>query len=118
MHRIRIKLYSLPLLKLNSFDKTSTSDLIIVCTNFTAMVLVIGHHKLFKTVTIHGNEKENLLFLPLFLANKCLDTINRGNILHTTNLSRAKVPSYFKDQSVPINSHSYTSHIAANTFNG
>ena len=38
-----------------------------------------------------------------------------GNILHHKSV-RAKVPSYFKDQSVPIISYPYTSRIALTIF--
>jgi hypothetical protein len=78
--------------------------------------LDIGQHRLFKQVTMRGNEHENRNFLPLFFANKGLDAINLGNILHHKSV-KAMVPPYFKDHSVPIISYSYTSPIASNIFN-
>ena len=52
----------------------------------------------------------------VFFANKGLDAINLGNILHNKYV-RAMVPHDFKDQSVPIISYTYTSHISTKTFN-
>jgi hypothetical protein len=59
---------------------------------------------------------ENRNFLPLFFANKGLDAINLGNILHHKSV-KAMVPPYFKDHSVPIISYSYTQHFFVNGFN-
>jgi hypothetical protein len=53
---------------------------------------------------MRGNEPENRNFLPLFFANKGLDAINLGNILHHKSV-KAMVPPYFKDHSVPIISY-------------
>jgi hypothetical protein len=41
-------------------------------------------------------EKENIPFIPLFFANKGLDAINIGNILHYKAV-KAMVPPYFRD---------------------
>jgi hypothetical protein len=51
---------------------------------------------IFNPVTIRGNEKENIPFIPLFFANKGLDAINIGNILHYKAV-KAMVPPYFRD---------------------
>jgi hypothetical protein len=74
-------------------------------------LLDIGQHSLFKPLTIRGNEKENRSF-----ANKALNAINLDNILHHKSV-KAMVPPYFKDQSVPIISYSYSSSIAPKIFN-
>ena len=42
-----------------------------------------------------------------------LDAINLGNILYDKSV-KSKIPSYFKDQSVPIISYTYTTPIATN----
>jgi hypothetical protein len=44
-------------------------------------------------------------------ANKALDAINLDNIVHHKSV-KAMVPPYFKDQSLPIISYSYSSSIA------
>jgi hypothetical protein len=59
------------------------------------------HHLFIESMTMRGNEPENRNFLPLFFANKGLDAINLGNILHHKSV-KAMVPPYFKDHSVPI----------------
>ena len=56
------------------------------------------------------------LFLKLSFANKGLDGIYLGNILHHQSV-KFKIPSYFKDQSVPIISYDYTIPIATKIFN-
>jgi hypothetical protein len=57
----------------------------------------------------------NLLVLrkmKLSFANKGLDAINLGNILHHKSL-KPNTPPYIKDQSVPIISYVYTKPIAS-----
>jgi len=58
----------------------------------------------------------NTNFLKLSFANKDLDGINLGNILNHKSV-KSKIPSYFKDQSVPIISYAYTIPIATKIFN-
>jgi len=82
----------------------------------TSVILDIGRLRLFKPVEIHMTEQEKRSFLPLFFANKGLDAINLGNILHHKSVT-SKVPPYFKDKSVPIISYTYTSPIASKIFN-
>jgi hypothetical protein len=55
-------------------------------------------------------------FLKLSFANKGLDGINLGNILHHKSV-KSKIPPYFKDQTVPIISYVYTRPIASKKFN-
>ena len=85
MHHIRTKLYSLPLSQLHSLYttglKTSTTDLYSTLCKHIDIILDIGQHRHFKSVTILGNKKENMPFLQLFSANKGLDIMNLGNIL-------------------------------------
>ena len=81
-----------------------------------SIILDIAHHRLFKPVSITGNEEEKRSFLKLNFANKGLDAINLSNILHSKNV-RSKVPPYFKDQTVPLISYTYTKPIATKIFN-
>jgi len=115
VHYIRTKLYSVTLSKLHSLYttclKTSTTDPYSTLYKLTTIILDIGQHRLFKPVTIGGNEWENILFLPLVFANKGLAVNNLGNIIHNKSV-KAKVIPYFKDQYIPIISHSYASPIA------
>ena len=114
MHHIRTKQYSLPLSKLNSIYitciKSSTTDSYSTLYKLTAFILDISQCSVFKPMTIRENEKENQPLIPLFFANKGLEAIYLGNILHHKSV-RAMSPPYFKDQSRPIFSHIYTSHI-------
>jgi hypothetical protein len=49
-----------------------------------------------------GNlEIDKRSFLKLSFANKGIDGINLGNILHHKSV-KSKIPPYLKDQSVPI----------------
>ena len=73
----------------------------------TVIVLDIADHRLFKPVGIKKNEIDKRSFLKLSLANKDLDGINLGKILHRKSV-KSKIPPYFKDQSVPIISYAYT----------
>ena len=82
----------------------------------TAIVLDIAGHRLFKPVDIKKDEIDKRSFLKLSFANKGLDGINLGNILHHKSV-KSKIPPYFKDQSVPIISYVYTRPIASKMFN-
>ena len=75
---------------------------------FTAIILDIARHKLFKPVGIKRDEIDQRSFLKLSFANKGRDAINLGNILHHKS-EKYKIPPYFREQSVPI--ISYTSLI-------
>jgi hypothetical protein len=82
----------------------------------TAIVLDIAGHRLFKHVSIKKVEIDKRSFRKLSFANKGLDGINLGNILHHNSV-KSKIPPYFKDQSVPIISYVYTRPIASKVFN-
>jgi len=120
IHHIRSKLFTLPLSKLHALYN---SCLVNNVTNsnsneykLTAIVLDIAGHRLFKPVGIKKDEIDKRSFLKLSFANKGLDDINLGNILHHTSV-KSKIPTYFKDQSVPIISYVYTRPIASTNFN-
>ena len=82
----------------------------------TAIVLDIAGHILFKPVGIKKDEIDKCFFLKLLFANKGLDGINLGNILHH-KLVKSKIPPYFKDQSIPIILYAYTIPIATKICN-
>jgi hypothetical protein len=75
--------------------------------------LDIAGHRLFKPVGIKKDEIDKRSFLKLSFANKGLDGINLGNILHHKSV-KSNIPPYFKDQSVPIISYVYSRSIASN----
>ena len=76
----------------------------------------IAGHRLFKPVGIKKDEIDKLSFLKLSFANKGLDGINFGNILHHKSV-KSKIPPYLKDQSMPIISYVYTRPIASKKYN-
>lgn len=65
---------------------------------------------------IHTNGKGKSILSPTFFANKGLDAINLGNIIHNKSV-RAMIPPYFKNQYVPIISYCYILPIAPKVFN-
>jgi hypothetical protein len=69
--------------------------------------LDIAGHRLFKPVGIKKDEIDKRSFLKLSFANKGLDGINLGNILHHKSV-KSKISTYFKNQSVPIISYACT----------
>ena len=84
IHHIRTKLFSLPLSKLHSIykdclDKTVT-DSNTPLYKLVAIVLDIGHNRLFKAAQIHQVPQESRPFLSLPFVNKGIDAINLGNI--------------------------------------
>ena len=120
MHHIRSKLFALPLLKLHALYN---SCLVNNVTNpnsneykLTAMVLDIASHRLFIPVVIKKDEIDKRSFLRLSFANKGLDDITLGNILHHKSV-KSKIPPDFKDRSVPIISYAYTRPIVSTFFN-
>jgi hypothetical protein len=120
MHHIRSKLFSLPLSKLHALNN---SYLVNNVTNpnsneykLTAMVLDIAGHRFFKPIGIQKDEIDKHYFLKLLFANKGLDGINLGNILHHKSV-KSKIPPYFEEQSVRIISHAYTRPIPSKLFN-
>ena len=106
-----MKLFSLPLSKLHSLYNSCLENHVTNPNSneykLTAIVLDIGSHRLFKPVGIKKDEMDKRFFLKLSFANKGLDGINLGNILHH-KLVKCKIPPYFKDQSIPIISYAYT----------
>ena len=77
-----------------------------------AIALDISGHRRFKPVGIKKDEIDKRFFLRLSFANKGIDATNLCKILLHKSV-KSKIPPYFKDQSVPIISYSYTIPIAA-----
>jgi len=75
----------------------------------------IAGHRFFKSVGIKKDEIDTRSFLQLSFANKGIDAINLGNILHHKSV-KSKILTYFKNQSVPIISYTYTTPIATKLF--
>ena len=120
LHHIRTKLYSVPLKTLHSLYKeclqSSVTDPSSTLYRLVAIILDIGKHRLFKPVNTHKDEEEPRSFLSLLFANKGIDAINLGNILHHKSVT-SKIPPYFKNKSIPIISYTYTTPITPRIFN-
>jgi hypothetical protein len=108
MHHICSKLFSLPISKLHALYNSCLENHVTIPNsneyNLTSIVLDIAGHILFNPVGIAKDEIHKHFVLKLSCANKGLDGINLGNILHHKSV-KSKIPSYFKDQSVPIISY-------------
>ena len=83
--------------------------------NVTAIVLNIVSHRLFRPVGIKKDERDKHSFLKLPFADKGINVNKLGNILYYKSVD-SEVPQYFKDQSIPIISYTYTTPIAAKIF--
>jgi hypothetical protein len=120
MHHISSKLFSLSLSKLHALYKSCLVNHDINPNSneyeLTAIVLDIAGHRLFTPVGIKKDEIDKRSFLKLSHANKGLDGINLGKILHHKSV-KSKIPPYVKDQSVPIISYTYAIPIPSNIFN-
>ena len=120
IHHIRSKLYSLPLSRLHSLlkacDECQVTDSRSAKYKILALVMDIASHRLFRPVCEHSEELEKRSFLNLKFINKGIDAINISNILHHKRVKN-NIPPYFKDQSSPIISYTYTIPVASKIFN-
>ena len=120
IHHIRTKLYSLPRSKLHCLYNYCLNGVFTNCNSnhykLSAIILDIAYHRLFSPVTTRHEVAESRSFLKLSFSNKGLDAIHLSNILHHKSV-KSKIPPYFKDQSVPIISYTYTTPIASKVFN-
>ena len=121
VHHIRTKLYSLPLSKLHVLLEETKSHNTLNSNSLesrvASIVIDISYHRLFKptkTNLIENTDKRN--FMHIHFANKGLDAINLSNIFHQKSIQE-KIPPYFKQQSAPIISYSYTSTVSSKIFN-
>ena len=79
--------------------------------------LDVAKFRLYKPVqTVSLEETPTRDFLKLDFRNKGLDTVNISNILNHKKVT-STIPAYFKNQSPPIISYSYSSPIAPKIFN-
>ena len=72
--------------------------------------------RLFKPVRSEPLHDNNRKYLHIPFANKGIDAINISNILNRKEVVK-EIPPYFKNQSVPIVSYSYTNSIGRKIFN-
>jgi hypothetical protein len=75
-----------------------------------AIVLDISGHRFVKPVGTKQDEIEKRSFLKLSFANKGLDPINLGNVIHHKSV-KYKIPLHFIDQSIRL----YHTHLQQNT---
>ena len=119
LHHSRTKLYQLPITKLSSLQKEVVNTKIYVQNSpeykLVAIVLDVAKFRLYKPVqTVSPEETRD--FLKLDFRNKGLDAVNISNILNHKKVT-STMPAYFKNQSPPIISYSYSSPIATKIFN-
>ena len=81
-----------------------------------SIIIDIAKCRLFKPVnsSLFNDSSERCLLLKF--TNNGIDAINNNNILHNKNVRRT-IPPYFKYQSNPKISYTYTSSIASKLFN-
>ena len=121
MHHIHSNLFSLPFSKLHALYnyvwKTTLLIRIQMNKSLQQSYFDIARHRLFKLVDIMKDDIDKRSIRKLSLTNKTIDAITLCNILHHKSV-KSKIPPYFKDQSLPIISYNYTTHIATKICNG
>ena len=84
---------------------------------FLLLLHVLSFIRLYKPVqTVSPEETPTRDFLKLDFRNKGLDAVSISNILNHKKVT-STIPAYFKNQSPPIISYSYSSPIAPKIFN-
>ena len=121
IHHIRTKLYSLPLSKLHTLLEETNSHHSLnsnaLESRVASIITDIAYHRLYKpakTNLLDNVDKRN--FMHIHFANKGLDAINLPNVFHQKSIQE-NIPPYFKQQSSPIISYTYTSTISSRIFN-
>ena len=76
----------------------------------SSIICDVASFRLFKPVRSEPLHDNNRKFLHIPFANKGIDAINISNILNRKEVVK-EIPPYFKNQSVPIVSYSYTNSI-------
>ena len=120
IHHIRTILFSLPvnyLKDLRDFglDKGGV-DPFSPKYRLSSIICDVASFRLFKPVRSEPLHDNNRKFLHIPFANKGIDAINISNILNKKEVIK-EIPPYFKNQSVPIVSYSYTNSIGRKIFN-
>ena len=90
---------------------------ILLNIKLVAIILDVAKFRLYQPVqTVSPEETTTRDFLKLDFRNKGLDAVNISNILNHNKVT-SNIPAYFKNQSPPIISYSYSSPIAPKIFN-
>ena len=121
LHHIRTKLYQLPVTKLRSLQKEVVDTKTYVQNSpeykLVAIILDVAKFRLYKPVqTVSPEETPTRDFLKFDFRNKGLDAVNISNILNHMKVI-STIPAYFKNQSPPFISYSYSSPTAPKIFN-
>ena len=118
IHHIRTELYAISNVKLRKLQNECLDS---AFTNqfsseyqLSSIILDIAHKRLDKPP--QNLENKNRSFLKLKFANKGINSINIGSILHHKTVC-SKIPPYFKDCQTPTISYTYTRSIAPEIFN-
>ena len=82
----------------------------------SSIICDVASFRLFKPVRSEPLHENNRKFLHIPFANKGIDANNISNILNRKEVVK-EIPPYFKNQSVPIVSYSYTNSIGRKSFN-
>ena len=82
----------------------------------SSIICDVASFRLFKPVRSEPLHDSNRKFLHIPFTNKGIDAINISNILNRKEVVK-EIPPYFKHQSVPIVSYSYTNNIGRKMFN-
>ena len=107
-----LRLLIIPLV---SFDKGGV-DPFSPKYRLSSIICDVASFRLFKPVRSEPLHDNNRKFLHIPFANKGIDAINISNILNRKEVVK-EIPPYFKNQSVPIVSYSYTNSIGRKIFN-
>ena len=120
LHHIRTSLFALSfrdLRKLQTYALgLSVTDPNTIQYRLVSIIADIAAYRLYKPVTVGPMTDENRHFMHIPFANKGIDAINVSNILHNKKVTTT-IPSYFKNQAVPILSYKYTKTISSKIFN-
>ena len=120
IHHIRTKLFSIPLASLqrlyNRCLNTHNFDTSSLEYKLNSIILDIANCRMFKPVNSDIPSESPRKFLNMKFANKGIDAINIGNILNHRDVVK-NIPPYFKCQTTPKISYTYTNSIASKIFN-
>ena len=120
IHHIRSKLLSIPLAYLqrlyNRCLNTHNFDTSSLEYKLNSIILDIANCRMFKPVNSDIPNESPRKFLNTKFANKGIDAINIENILNHRDIVK-NIPSYFKYQTTPKISYTYTNSIASKMFN-
>ena len=120
VHYIRTNLFSLPVTLLKDLRDFALdeggADPFSTKYRLSSIISDVAQFRLFKPVKSEPLHNDDRKFIHIPFSNKGIDAINISNILHRQKVL-SKVPPYFKNQSVPIVSYSYTKTIGSRIFN-